>query len=388
MGILLNTVSICQYRVVGDRPIADLYDWVSQRLAQNSFKSIDHTGDEVSSGWVHLDDSSENGFDSPRAFWRDHYLAFSLRRDQRRVPYAVFRAHLRRAESEFLADHPEMRRVPKQKREELSQAVRADLYAKALPVPSTYDAVWDTRSGLVTFTSLSPKVMELFENHFKNTFDGLRLIMLHPFSRAEGVLREDLKPVFLKANRASTGDVLDLTHDNQWLGWDLLLWLTYRTMTHSSEYTVNQPGPAQEGESFIAYVNDRIVLLGGGEGGMQKISVTGSQDQFSEVRTALKNGKQISESTLYFEKEEHQWKMTLKGLMFHFNSFKAPSIKIERDNITNEADEREAAFYERMYVLEEGLQLFDSLYAAFLAMRLDKAWADEEKGIRKWLASD
>jgi hypothetical protein len=388
MGILFNTISICQLRVAGDRPDKDLYEWVSDRLAQNSFKSIDNTTDEISSGWVHLDDSSKNSFAYPRAFWRDHYVAFTLRRDQRRLPSVLFRAHLKNAESEFLAAHPGMRRVPKQKREELSEAVRSALYAKTLPVPSTYDAVWDTRSGLVTFTSLSPKVMELFENHFKNTFDGLRLLMLHPFSRAERVLRDDLKPTLLKANRAATGDVLNLIHDNQWLGWDFLLWLTYQTMNKTSEYAVNQPGPAQEGEPFVAYLNDRLVLLGGEEGGIQKVSVVGSQEQFSEVRAALKNGKQITEATLYFEKEEYQWKMTLRSLMFHFASFKSPSIKLEKDNITDEADEKEAAFYERMYVLEEGLQLFDSLYAAFLGIRLGKTWADEEKNIRKWLATN
>jgi hypothetical protein len=388
MGILFNTISICQLRVAGDRPDKDLYEWVSDRLAQNSFKSIDNTTDEISSGWVHLDDSSKNSFAYPRAFWRDHYVAFTLRRDQRRLPSVLFRAHLKNAESEFLAAHPGMRRVPKQKREELSEAVRSALYAKTLPVPSTYDAVWDTRSGLVTFTSLSPKVMELFENHFKNTFDGLRLLMLHPFSRAERVLRDDLKPTLLKANRAATGDVLNLIHDNQWLGWDFLLWLTYQTMNKTSEYAVSQPGPAQEGEPFVAYLNDRLVLLGGEEGGIQKVSVVGSQEQFSEVRAALKNGKQITEATLYFEKEEYQWKMTLRSLMFHFASFKSPSIKLEKDNITDEADEKEAAFYERMYVLEEGLQLFDSLYAAFLGIRLGKTWADEEKNIRKWLATN
>ena len=388
MGILFNTISICQLRVAGDRPDKDLYEWVSDRLAQNSFKSIDNTTDEISSGWVHLDDSSKNSFAYPRAFWRDHYVAFTLRRDQRRLPSVLFRAHLKNAESEFLAAHPGMRRVPKQKREELSEAVRSALYAKTLPVPSTYDAVWDTRSGLVTFTSLSPKVMELFENHFKNTFDGLRLLMFHPFSRAERVLRDDLKPTLLKANRAATGDALNLIHDNQWLGWDFLLWLTYQTMNKTSEYAVNQPGPAQEGEPFVAYLNDRLVLLGGEEGGIQKVSVVGSQEQFSEVRAALKNGKQITEATLYFEKEEYQWKMTLRSLMFHFASFKSPSIKLEKDNITDEADEKEAAFYERMYVLEEGLQLFDSLYAAFLGIRLGKTWADEEKNIRKWLATN
>ena len=74
--------------------------------------------------------------------------------------------------------------------------------------------------------------------------------------------------------------------------------------------------------------------------------------------------------------------------MFHFASFKSPSIQIEKDNTVHEADEREAAFYERMSVLEEGLQLFDSLYATFLEKRLGKTWTDEEKSIRKWLASD
>ena len=387
MGILFNTVSLCQFRVVGDQPKEDIYQWVSARLAKNGFRSIDQTIDQASSGWVHLDDSSGNSFNTPRAFWRDHYLAFTLRRDQRRVPSIIFRTYLKKAESEFLAAHPGMRRVPKQKREELSQAVLAALYAKTLPVPSTYDAVWDTRSGLVTFASLSSKSIELFENHFKNSFDGLRLLMLHPFSRAERVLKDKVRPILLKANRATTGDALNLIQDNQWLGWDFLLWLTYQTTNQTSEYSINQAGPGGEGETFVAYLNDRLVLLGGGEGSVQKVSVVGSQEEFSEVRAALKSGKQITEATLYFEKEENQWKMTLRSLMFHFSSFKSPSIQIEKDNTVDEADEKEAAFYERMSLLEEGLQLFDSLYTTFLEKRLGKTWTDEEKNIRKWLAS-
>jgi hypothetical protein len=388
MGILSNTVSICQFQVVGDRPRGDLFEWASDRLSRNSFQPIDNTADEVSSGWVQVDDPGENSFTYPRAFWRDHYLTFTLRRDQRRVPSPLFRARMKNAEAEFLAANPGLRRVPKQKREDLSQAVRGALFAKALPSPSMYDAVWDTRSNRVTFASLSPKVMELFENHFKNTFEGLRLIMLHPFARAEAVLQEDLKTLLLKANKAATGDTLDLIHDNQWLGWDFLLWLTYRTMTQSSDYTVTLPGPCQQGEAFVAYVNDRLVLVGGEEGAAQKISVTGSQDHFSEVRTALHHAKQITEATLYFEKEELEWKMTLKGLFFHFASFKSPSVEIEKDNTTDAANEKEAVFYERMRVLEEGLQLFDSLYASFLETRLRKAWVREQSEIQKWLKSD
>ena len=138
----------------------------------------------------------------------------------------------------------------------------------------------------------------------------------------------------------------------------------------------------------MAYINDRLVLIGGGDGGIQKISIIGSQDHFSEVRTALQNGKQITEATLYFEKEEYQWKMTLKGMAFQFASFKSPPVQIEKDNITDQAAEREAVFYERMHVLEQGFQFFDSLYATFLETRLSKVWMDEEKRIREWLDSD
>jgi len=388
MGLLSNTINICHFRAVGERPKQDLYEWASERLAKNSFQSIDQTTDEVSSGWVHIDDSTENSFAHPRAFWRDHYLAMTLRRDQRRVPSVVFRAHLQNAEREFLGAHPGLRRVPKQKREELSQAVKGALFAKTLPAPSMVDAVWDTNSNLVTLTSLTPRAIDLFDNYFKNTFEGFRLVMVHPFSRAERVLKEDLKSALQKANKASTSDTLDLIHENQWLGWDFLLWLTYQTMTQSSTYPVNQPGSFSEGESFVAYVNDRLVLIGGGDGGLQKISIIGSQDHFSEVRTALRNGRQITEATLYFEKEDSQWKMTLKGMAFHFASFKSPPVQIEKDNITDPADEREAVFYERMHLLEQGLQLFDSLYATFLETRLTKAWSNEEKAIREWLTAD
>ena len=95
----------------------------------------------------------------------------------------------------------------------------------------------------------------------------------------------------------------------------------------------------------------------------------------------------MTEATLYIEKDEEAWKMTLKGMMFHFVSFKCPPVKVEKDNLTNEANEKEAVFYERMLLLEKGLQFFDSLYGAFLSERLGKEWVEKERAIRGSLAS-
>ena len=298
---------------------------------------------------------------------------------------ALLRAHLEAAENEFLAAHPGLQRVPRQKREELREAVRGALFAKTLPAPAIYDAVWDTRRGVVSFASLSPKVLELFENLFKQSFEGLRLVPIHPVARAEAVTPEALQPALQAANGASSDAVLDLIRDNQWLGADFLLWLLYRTLNEDARYRISQEGPALAGGEFVAYLNDRLVLLGGGESGVQKITVAGPQDNFSEVRTALLNAKQISEAILYLEQDENLWKTVLKGGTFHFASFKAPSVRIERDQRTDENAEREAVFYERMAVLEEGLQLFDSLLADFMRMRLGAEWPAWRARLDAWL---
>ncbi len=388
MGILANTVSICQFRVVGDLPTTDLYQWGAERLARFGFTPIDEGIAELSVGWVHLDDPRASDFNSPRSFWRDHYLALTLRQDKRVIPGALLRAHLRIAEEEFLAANRNYVKVPKQKREELRETVRTRLLARTLPIPTTIDAVWDTRSNILTLAALGSKTVELFETQFKKSFDGLRLVALHPYDRALQVGGEALRPALEQANRATSDAVLDLIKSNQWLGIDFLLWACYRTMNESSAYRVNQPGPLQIGEQFVAFLNDRMVLSVSGDYGVQKITASGPQGEFGEVRAALQNGKQLTEATIYLEQGEHRWRLTLKGELFSFASCKGPQVTEERDNTVDRESELEALFFERLYVLETGLQLFDSLFAAFLAIRLGAGWGDELERITTWLAED
>ncbi len=388
MGILSNTVSICQYRVEGEIPAADTFAWASEHLAKQGFRPIDQGIEELSTGWVHTGNHREASFAVPADFWHDHYIAFSLRQDRRKLPGALLKAYLQVAEHEFLEATPGFRRVPKQKKEEIRDKVRAGLLAKTLPVPAVHDAVWDTRHGLVTFASLGRGVMDEFETQFKKTFPGLRLVAVHPFARAERVADAPLQAALRTCNKATSEAALDLIQSNRWLGWDFLLWLIYRTMNDASEYRVNQPGPAEQGEPFVAYLNDRLVLSNAGEGGMQKITVAGPQDRFSEVCTALRTGKVIGEATIYLERGENLWKTTLKGETFHFASLKAPKVQEERDNTVDELSERETLFFERMYVLETGLQLFDSLYAAFLDIRLGSGWEGEMGRIGEWLGAE
>ena len=386
MGILSNTVTICHYEVNGPLPEGDLAAWVQGRLAERSFQSIDNSSEEVSIGWVHLDDSQGSDFSQEGDFRRDNWLVFSLRRDQRRVPAGLFRAHFDLACRVYHAQNPGLARIAKAKREELKEAVMGSLLARTLPAPAVYDMIWDTRAGIVTFTSISPKVTEILEGYFKQTFEGLTLTPLYPLRRAEGVVDPALLLKLKEANRASNENMLEQIRDNLWIGEDFLLWLLFRTMNEGSEYAVCRPGPAAHGEVFVAYLNDRIVLQGESSGGSQKIAVSGPQDSFREVRAALQGGKVVREGVICLEKGEDFWRFNLKGEIFTFGSFKGPSVRLEREDVADPQREREAVFYERMHIVEEGLQLFDSLLAVFLRERLGDSWGDLQQRVDQWLA--
>lgn len=388
MGILSNTVSICHFAVVGTPPEGDLYTWISECLGRQGFQSIDQSTAERSVGWVHLDDHKLAEFSTPAHFWRDHQAVFTLRRDQRRIPSAIFKAHFLDAQEEYLARNPGLSRVPKRMKEELAEAVKERLRARTLPTPAFWDAVWDTQRGIVTFTSLSSAVMDLFESEFKKTFEGLRLQLIHPYARAQAVTAPEMAEALQRCNRAGSEAALDLIRSNRWLGEDFLLWLLYRTMEESGEYRVTRPGTANKGEGFVAYLNDRLILVGTAGETVQKITVAGPQDHFTEVRTALKNGKAIVDATVYLEHGEDIWRMTLKGELFQFASLRGPAVHIERDNTANEGEEREAIFYERMHILGMGMQLFDSLYETFLQRRLSPEWEEDAKHIRDWIEKE
>jgi hypothetical protein len=382
-----NTSSICQFQVVGDQPDGNIFEWIGECLEKHSFKGIDNNAEELSIGWVRTDDFQNTDFAGSQLFRRDRFASFTLRRDQRRIPAQLLKAYQQVAEHDFLSANPGFFKVPKQKREDIRDAVRLSLLARALPSPAMYDVIWDTESGLVTLASLSPKIIDLFETEFKKSFPGLRLLLVHPFARAQRITPEELAPELEKANLASTESVLDLIRSNLWIGQDFLLWLLHQTMTGSGEHSVCTPGIFGSGEPFTAFMNDRLLLQASGESGPQKVTVAGAQDNFSEVLAALQFGKKITEATMHFEKDEHSWKLTLKGELFHFGSFKCPSVQIEKDNTADKHTEMEAVFFERMHLLECGTQLFDSLFLAFLGERLGSGWASRAWEIKGWIDS-
>jgi len=386
MGVYANTVSITQFSISGDLPKKDQFQWFSQKLSGRGFRSIENSAEELSEGWTLVDRPDDASFEAPSDFWRDNYLLFSLRRDQRKIPAAVLKSHSGREEGAFLAQHPNLRRTPKSKREEIRELVQTRLLTKCLPVPSTVDVVWDQRNGLLTLYTLGNKVIERFEDIFRKSFDGLSPVIVHPFARARMLLEGQMLDKLEAANQAGSDSVVALIRDNQWLGSDFMLWLLQRGVNGEGEFSVCRPGHFTPGEPFNAWIDDRIQFQGGGEeGGIQRVTVSGSQDSYLEAISALKGGKRITSATVCIEKDENPWKLTLKGETFGFSSFKCPQVRIEKDATVDQMSERESVFYERMFLMEQGMQLFDSLFVSFLNERLSDAWSGRLQAVQAWL---
>ncbi|MFA5701305.1 MAG: recombination-associated protein RdgC [Desulfuromonas sp.] len=384
MGLLSNTVSLTAFEVVGAAPQQDLMPWIEAQLQQHAFSSIEHSSEELSLGWVELDDFQARDFTSPGAWWRENYVTFSLRRDQRRLPAALVKGELKREQDKFLAQNPTFQRVPKNENEELKELVRTRLLARVLPSPTVLDVLWDTQKNQLLFASASKRAIDDLVDLFSKSFTGLRLVVKHPAARARSVVPAALVEA-LNATLTTAVDapVTQQIEQNAWLGHEFLLWLMYQTTNSDSAYRVACPGPAAGGEPFRAWLDERMVLGGSGSEGVQKVTVSGPQDNFEEVCVALRQEKQMSEATIYLDKYEHQWRTTLKGELFQFGSFKCPAVKIDKSAAVE--DEQQAVFYERIHVLEEGLQLFDSLLRTFLERRLGSEWENIAVSMRKWL---
>ncbi len=388
MGFLAASASICHFQVIGSLKAQDKLSAIPEQLAAEGFRSIEQSAEELAIGWVQFDDYDASDFAAGQSCWREQYLCFTLRQDRRRIPTALFKREVNRLSEKFLAEKPTLNRVPKGELEQIRDHARGLLMARTLPTPACYDVVWDTENNLLRLCCLSQAVIDSFQGLFHQTFPDLRLQILHPFSRAEKVIPSQLQEALQQGNQAQTDSALEQIEANRWLGADFLQWLFFRTLNSDSRYRVTTPGPLLAKQPFSAFLDHRLVLLGGGQEGPQKVVVSGQQDQYSEVRAALCQGKEIEEATLHLQQDDEEgWKLTLKGERFQFGSYRTPMVKPDGDPSDDPQAEAAAAFHTKVGAIEEGEQMFDSLLKSFLELRLSESWSATRQQIEDWLKS-
>ncbi len=161
------------------------------------------------------------------------------------------------------------------------------------------------------------------------------------------------------------------------LGQEFLTWLWFHSEVQNGTFhTLKDNSP------YILYIHQRIVVRGGEGDATETASVSGVNSALKEAKMGLQIGKLVVRALVRIEKGELDWQLTLKAEDFSLNSLKTAAVaKEDRDD-----DNPDALFLEKIYLIEEGLELIDDVYHQFLKTRLDsKAWSDECKAINKWI---
>ncbi len=187
MGLLSASSSFVRFSVTGELP-ENFWDFVAERIAMFSFKDIDDSFDEQSTGWV----SIHNMFDSEFAYSSyaaGDYIVLSLRIDERKVSPAVLKKFCMK-EEERIKKEKQIPRINRGHRQEIKENMRLMLLKRAVPVPAVYDLSWNLADSTLLFYSTNKKAHELLEHFFKETF-GLTLTLQIPYLTAEHLVAAD-----------------------------------------------------------------------------------------------------------------------------------------------------------------------------------------------------
>ncbi len=158
------------------------------------------------------------------------------------------------------------------------------------------------------------------------------------------------------------------------LGQEFLTWLWYRSDTSSQAFT------DKNGRAFGVSLEKRMTVEGGDGDNHETAAVSGACSPLREARFGLAQGKKVTRCLLQLSRDEMDFQLVLKAEDFSLNSLKTP--KVESDNPDDDPD---ALVLEKIALIEACTDMMDSLYQAFLTVRLDPAaWAREMASIARW----
>lgn len=189
MGFANSSCSFSRFRIID--PLTDaVVSEIPQRLARFAFRDIEDIPEMQAYGWVSYEDMLDSNWETAPPY-KGAYAVFSLRLDTRRIPASVIKKHVTlaiKAEKAKLAENNQ-KFISKERKKELREQVILKLRERFLPVPAEFNTLWNLQSGEVWFASIQGKMIELFMEHFLNTFE-LHLEQITPYTLAIGILGE------------------------------------------------------------------------------------------------------------------------------------------------------------------------------------------------------
>ncbi len=165
--------------------------------------------------------------------------------------------------------------------------------------------------------------------------------------------------------------------ENTLIGQDFLTWLWFKSEIQDGMFET------PEGERFMLYMEHRISVQGGDGENVDTATVSAASGNMSEALQGLKTGKKVTRAQLKMEIDENVWQVQVKAEDFTFSGLKTPKVDMK----TEEGDDPDGKFLEKIYLIEKCISLFDIVFAQFIKLRISTEWQEEVANFRSWLRS-
>lgn len=174
-------------------------------------------------------------------------------------------------------------------------------------------------------------------------------------------------------------DLQLVERENRIIGQEFLTWLWFYSMTTGGNFQT------LDGKGFSINMEQRISVQGGEGENVATATVSSPLGELTEAISGLRIGKKVNKAQLRIESDGESWMVTVKAEDFGFSGLKTPKIETQSGPDDEDPD---GAFLEKMYLLEQCLDMIDAGFARFLKLRLGKDWTEEAKGLVNWIAKN
>lgn len=128
-------------------------------------------------------------------------------------------------------------------------------------------------------------------------------------------------------------------------------------------------------------VGNRMVLENRQREAVETVTIKGDDAGLEEGRLALRKGAAVTEINIVCRRGEQQWQLTLKGESLHMTSLRCPPTGA----VETKAD-LEGAVLEKVYLCDMIIQIVDTLFKAFVEIRLSDDWQNRVvPRIKQWI---
>ncbi|MFO7964801.1 MAG: hypothetical protein R6U50_12835 [Desulfobacterales bacterium] len=159
----------------------------------------------------------------------------------------------------------------------------------------------------------------------------------------------------------------------KFLGLEFLTWLWFSIDTDT--------GSPPETKNLS--IGNRIVLENRQNNRIESLMIKGDDAGLEEGLLALRKGAVVTEiNIVYTEGNNHKWQFLLKGEGLTIHQIKHPDI-----GTMESSEDLDAFLFEKTHHYQKILDLLDTLFSAFILLRLSEQWSTRVvSDMKRWIS--